>query len=690
MASSNTPAFPKAGRLTYVLRQGFPRQSYRTLIDDLIVSCCIAGIEEVLFWPLEVELFDSATGFWPLSRANEIKETLSDCRDRLAAHGIGMGLNVWHTMGHSDGGRVLDEAFSFRRLVSDTGSVARAQICPLDERWQEFYLEWIEVFAATKPTKIFIDDDFRWQNHMQGNGHGALNCFCDEHLRVFNERFGFSHDRVSLLDAILAPGKPSPERRSWFKLLNSQLTELAGRIESRVHAVSPETEVGLMISPADDMKREGREWESLLRTFAGAGRRIVARPCYPTYNELPPRQIAWAHAVYQHIFAYLPDGVVDFAEIDNCIPGLFNQSPNHLAVRMLLAAVTGRRRFHLSLCNWLGNRDTFTSSASYFTMLASLEKSLGGILEGLEGTPALFGIGFRRNPEASLEKELGCYAGVSDLCIDGLSWAGPLQLAGFPITFGDSPVMVLTGDHFWGMAESQIREILSRAVIIDYSAVAYLTEHGFGDLIGVTAFIALGPESQPVIAERIVEAASPYRGEFFQHKPLGGHREGRLELSASAEPLTILCGREGSEYGPGAYTFRNELGGNILGLPLFPDMLGTNAFLNHFRIESLQRWLGGAALSAGKPFFMVDGNPHVLPIHARYGARELLLCLNLCSQSMDGVTLRGYHISPPRKAYVWEESRTQEVDFTLEQESPVTVVRTPARIRPFAACLFIS
>lgn len=680
----------RKGKLTYVLRQGFPLSVYRALTDDLIQACRTAGIQEVLFWPLEVELFDSATGLWPLTRAGEVCAALSEIRDRLAEYGIGMGLNIWHTLGHSDGGRALSGAFPFRRLVSDTGCQARAQVCPLDERWQEFYLQWIAALAGTRPAKIFIDDDYRWQNHMQDNGHGVLNCFCDEHFRVFNEHVGSSYDRESLLAAILEEGPPSSARKAWFALLNQQLIDLARKIEMKVHAVSPETEVGLMISPADDMKREGREWEPLLRSFAGPDRRIIVRPCYPTYNELPPRQIAWAHAVYQQIFAYLPEDVVDFAEIDNCIPGLFNQSPNHLAVRMMLAAVTGRRRFHLSLCNWLGNRDTFTSSASYFAMLAALDQGLTEALEGLEGVPSLRGIGFPQNPRASLEKRLLAGAGVADLCIDGLSWAGPLQLAGFPITFAASPVMAVTRDHLWGMSELQIRTLLSQSVLLDYSAIAYLVEEGWGGLIGVQAFRALDRDMQPVMAERIVEAASPYLGEHFQHKPLGGHCEGRLELASGADMLTILCGREGVEYGPGAYVFRNELGGSILGLPLFPDVLGTNPFLNHYRLESLQRWVAEAFRSANEPFFMVDGHPNVLPIHARYGDRELLLCLNLCSQSMPGVTLRGTRLFEPRHACRWEESQVDRIDFSFEQNPSMVTIRTSARLRPLSACLFIS
>jgi len=675
-------------RLTYVLRQGFPARSYRTLTDDLIRSCQVAGISEVLFWPLEVELFDSTTGFWPLSRAGEIQDALRYARDRLAEYGIGMGLNIWHTIGHSDGGRVLNADFPFRSLVSDTGSVARAQICPLDLQWQEFYLQWVQVFAEVQPTKIFLDDDFRWQNHMQGNGHGSLNCFCSEHLRVFNEHQGSSYDRETLLSAIL--GNALPIRKAWFSLLNSQLVELARKIESRVHAISPETEVGLMISPADDMKREGREWAPLLQTLAGPGRRIVTRPCYPTYNELPPRQITWAHAVYQQIFAYLPEGVVDFAEIDNCIPGIYNQSPAHLAVRMMLAAVTGRRSFHLSLCNWLGNRDTFTCGAPYFEMLAALESGLSEVLDGLDGVPTLFGIGFPANPQASLEKKLRANASVADLGIDGLSWAGPLQLAGLPITFGPSAIVALTRDHLWGMGTEQITQLLSRSAILDFSAIEFLVEQGFGSLIGVTCFSTPPRETQPVIAERIVEADSPSCGEFFQHKPLGGHREGRLVLSDSAELLTTLCGREGSEYGPGAYTFQNELGGNILGLPLFPDVLGMNPFLNHQRVESVRRWVGQSAQKSGQPFFLVEGHPNVLPIHARYGDRDLLLCLNLCSQSMQGVTLRGYHITPPTRAYVWEESEVRRIDFSRDQDSSMVTIQTAARIRPLSACIFIS
>jgi len=659
------------------------------LVDDLVRSCGAAGIEEVLFFPLGVGMCDTASGYWPLSHAGTVKENLTYYRRKLAEAGIGMGLNIWHSLGHGDRGRVASPEFPFRKLVAETGSEAQAVVCPLDPQWQQYFLQWIDVFASVKPTKIFLDDDFRWLCHHQDNGDGNVTCFCEEHLRIFNEEFGSTHDRASLVQALLAPGKPQPERRAWFALLNRQLTEIAGAIEARVHATSPETEVCSMISLADLMMKEGRDFDTLLSRLAGEGRRMLTRPCYQDYSELHMRQTAESYALYQQIFPYLPRDIVDYAEIDNCLPGLFNQSPNHVAMRMLLIAVTGRRRFHLSLCGYLGNRDTITNAEPYFTMLRSLDESLAEILEGCEGVAVLSGIGLPANPQACLEKRLGENASMADYSVNSYSWAMPLQHAGLPITFDPSPVMALTRDNLWGMPEARIREILSRAVMLDFPAMHYLVDIGLGNLIGVESCALLDRSVQSVRSERIVEEDSPYPGELFEHKALGWHQEGRLKLLETAKPLTTLCGREGAEYGPGAYTFQNHLGGNILGIPLFPESLDSTAFLNHYRLESVWRWVREAMHSAGVPFFMVDGHPYILPIHARFKEREILLCLNLYSQSAEGLTLRGHHLSPPCRAYLWEESKTQEIAFSVEKTESRTLIRTAARIRPFSACLFI-
>ena len=676
--------------LTYVLRQTFPDRSPASLVDDLVRACSAAGIQEVLFFPLGLNLCDTASGFWPLSHAEKVRENLLHYREKLAAEGIGMGINIWHNLGHGDRGRMASPDFPFRKLVAETGSEAQAVVCPLDPQWQEYFLQWVAVFASAKPTKIFLDDDFRWLCHPQDNGEGNVNCFCGEHLRIFNKEFGSTHDRASLVRAILAPGAPGPERRAWFALLNRQLADIAGAIEARVHAVSPETEVCSMISLADLMMKEGRDFDDLLGRLAGEGRRILTRPCYQDYSELPMRQTAESYALYQQIFPHLPRNVVDYAEMDNCLPSLFNQSPNHLAMRMLLIAVTGRRRFHLSLGGYLGNRDTITHFEPYCAMLRSLEDSLADILKGCEGVAVLSGIGLPTNTQACLEKRLGENATMADYSTNTYSWAMPLQHAGLPITFDPSPVVAFTRDNLWGMPEPRIRELLGKAVLLDFPAIAHLVTIGLGALIGAKSCSLLDLSVQSARGERIVEKESPYHGEYFEHKALGRHPEGRLELLDTAKPLTVLCGREGAEYGPGTYTFRNSLGGNILGIPLFPESLDGTAFLNHYRLESVWRWVAEAMDASGKPSLMVTGHPYILPIHAQYKDRDILLCLNLYSQSADGLTLRGSHLAPPSKAFLWEESQTQEIEFSVKKEGCVTHIHTPARIRPFSACLFVS
>lgn len=211
-----------------------------------------------------------------------------------------------------------------------------------------------------------------------------------------------------------------------------------------------------------------------------------------------------------------------------------------------------------------------------------------------------------------------------------------------------------------------------------------------GDLIGVQKAVTLDRENQPVLAERIVETASPYLGSFFQHKPLGGHREGHLEVHPNAEVLTVLCGREGSEYELGEFTFKNYLGGRILGIPLFLSIFGHNPFLNHYRIESLQRWIRAVIDGARETFSLVEGNPNVLLIHVKYGDRERVLCLNLCTQSMMDVKIRCYNTSIPTKAFLWEEVRVKPLDFSIERDGSGFVIRTTSEFRPLSACIFLS
>ncbi|MEO6848966.1 MAG: hypothetical protein ABI254_17080 [Chthoniobacterales bacterium] len=671
----------RPNQLTFVLRQFLTFDTFEKRVAELVKYCGIWGIDEVLIFPHSLGYRDSPTGYWLPHEVERDQKLLSAARQRFNDVGIRMGLNIFHTLGHGDRGRKMDASFPFDPLVSDTGSLSAANVCPLGTQWLAYYRKCLKAYACVKPSAIFLDDDFRWQNHGQISGEGFFNCFCPLHLRAFNERYGTDYDRARLVADIARPGKPHPAREQWLTLLDDQLIHLAQEIEQTIHSVSPETEVGLMAGTADQMCQEGRSWDRLLQTLAGPGRRMLHRPCYPDYGEAPAREIPESLAVYRQVVFEIPREVVSFAEIDNCMPTEFNSSVGHLSLRIALATLCGARHFHLSLFDWNGNEDTFSGQPEYGEMLPLLRESLRPILEKLEGEPIAHGIQLPINPQRVLAKETTVGA-MDELKTDSLTWAKPLQLAGFPITFESSWIVALTEVAVRGLNAEDAKELLRKTAILEGTAVKSLTAKGFGNLIGVKEFTEHPVNIHRINSEKNVSSSDPNQGAHYDHHPLHALLpEFNWELDAGANVITQLVGRGNVPCGVGTFSFENELGGKTFGIPLYARALLGSAFLTRYRLEMLRQELAHRASLAKAPFCFIEGQPNVLPLHIQYGTRHLLACANLHTQHTSSLYFHCHSLPPVLQGYLWHENKMEPAQFVTRKgeyaESYVVEITTP-------------
>src|SRR5512134_3754396 len=159
-------------RFYVVLRQNLVRWRFDAQLADLVRACEEFGINEVLLFPHGLDLTDCMTGYWPLDIVRADCELVARAKEALARVGVRTGLNVWHTLGHGDRGRDMTGVFPFQPLVDTEGRACRACACPLSSEWQKHMTGSFEMYAALQPSRIFLDDDFRWHNHTPVDGGG--------------------------------------------------------------------------------------------------------------------------------------------------------------------------------------------------------------------------------------------------------------------------------------------------------------------------------------------------------------------------------------------------------------------------------------------------------------------------------------------------------------------------------------
>ncbi len=166
---------------------------------------------------------------------------------------IGIEPAIWkgHTFGQSgdfthffDDG-VSRESLDFTSLVDadDRGKLypEHGVFCPLDKDFQKYLCDALAALAESRQPLIMLDDDFRLGNHGANFG-----CFCELHMARFRKNTGLSSSGGELACRV----RTEPElRRLWCENNAQSLYEIAGELGWAVHAVSPETRLGICTSP---------------------------------------------------------------------------------------------------------------------------------------------------------------------------------------------------------------------------------------------------------------------------------------------------------------------------------------------------------------------------------------------------------------------------------------------------------
>lgn len=668
--------------LQFVLRHYLPENRFAEQLAELVRHSRQYGIEEVLFMPHGLGVNGSPSGYWGSDELAADWGRMDLAREALEEAGIHFSIGIWHTIGHRNRGHSWAPEFSFQPLVDETGVDNPSNACPLCPQWRSHYLQVLAGSAATRPARLFLDDDLRWFHHQT-----RFNCFCPLHIDAFNQKYGLTYDRETLLSYVVQPGIPHPARRQWFELLQAQMVELVSEFERTVHAISPETQLGMMSSLPDSIAMEGREWEPLMRALAGPDRPLLYRTYYPCYQEIPAREMPRSLAVHRQIMSEIPDDVEVFAELDNCYPTEFNQSPGHMMLRMFLAALCGSQGFHFSLFGFHGNADTFERSREYGAMLEKFRQSWETIATVCAGRPKTSGIRLPTHPDRVRARELKAGKSIAEFALDSLSWAGPLQLAGLPVTFEPSWASALTADALAGHTNEELQTLLSNWVLLDASAVEWLHARGWGEWLGTRD--VTGPlQRNEIQAEEVVAEDDPQFGSYFEHKPISTPSpEAQWTLAPEAQELTRLRGYEHKDFGPGAFQFKNSHGGQIEAVPLYSASLPLNPFLTRYRLDGLKRRLLQAAQLRGEAFFVVESPPNTLPLLLEYSGQIILAVTNLRSESCSQMSLRGVHLPEFESAIVFHEGTLRPLSFRQEPDSDGTVRLVAKEEVPSMACV---
>ena len=454
------------------------------------------------------------------------------------------------------------------------------------------------LWAETKPDVIWIDDDIRFHNHrtsIDDLWEGKIpserldfGCFCEKHIKLFNKSKNTNYTRDEIVRGIISGEKHNEIRKQWLDFSGKCADEFADWIKRTIHDVSKETRVAVMTSLPEVHSVEGRNWNTFLRNLSGNGKPLL-RPTFGPYAEKNPCDFFSSYLVVEQLKANIKlqyDGAFDFCpEIENTRFTRWSKSLAATGYQIMLSAFMGCKGITLSIYDLEG---CVLAEEPEFGLLLRNKKTLIDRLAKYDLWEwESEGVGLFTAPDriAASHNE-SCVSEMHQLS-SGRLWDETLLKAGIPCKYItadrlDSCIGIALDWHTVNqLTDDELRQLLSKGVLLDAGAAAVLNRRGFSDYIGVT----VGEKVKCIAATEILHGYKHKDGSAVRIPArIDGLKWNQLILNGAKEISTLVT-PYGTIY-PGFTQYKNPLGGTVY-VYAGNDALG-DGFFSNYRIAMLK------------------------------------------------------------------------------------------------------
>lgn len=630
---------------TYILRYHIPLDStfdehtFKRRGDALIDYCVRNQIPAVMLYvdlnPNWYHMPDT------IEHTQQYVEQLRPVIKKLRENSISYQLNYQNLIGAWDGGSDLDDVNSWENWVDQEGIESKGVACCIGRKYREIAGKKLSVWAETKPDVIWIDDDIRFHNHltsMRDYWSGRIpsfrmdyGCFCDEHIKLFNEKFCTSYSRENIVEGILAG---TDIRKQWMLFSGEVAAEFASWIEKTIHDISPNTRVAVMTSAPDHHSVEGRNWKSFLSALSGKDKPLL-RPCFGPYQESDPKVFFSSYLLLEHLKANIKDqygDAVDFCpEIENTRFTRWAKSLAATKYQLFLGAFSGCPGITLSIFDLEGC--VLEEEPEWGEMLREMNPVLNTLAHFSFWNWTSEGIGIITSPDRISDSKRSV-SNMSSLA-EGRNWEYVLTKAGIPckyVTPNDLKMCSAVAlDAFTAdlLTDQELLMVLSKGVLLDARAAAYLEARGFGQYVGVN----VGNKMPCISSSEVLDQYSHKDGSKIRvTSRIDGYRWSDLKLNG-AEQISTLITPHGSEH-VGFSRFVNSLGGKVY-VYAANGSFG-EGFYTNFRVKLLKEI---CADITQKSIVEVDNRSYALVAAKKKDRQHAIMITNMTADVLDNLKI---------------------------------------------------
>jgi hypothetical protein len=626
-------------KIKYMLRRTLCPWNAKEIADETVAYCRKSRVDEIAW------ITESSGMYKELLPINEIKKIipgLEYARKKTLAAGMLYSINPLTTLGHGEYGhelKLIHPEMDF--MVDFTGKKSRACACPLSPYWRKLMTSTYRLYAETKPARLWIEDDFRYNNH----GSVKFGCYCDLHLREFAKRTGKTFSRDELVARLLRPGKPDPVRKEWQKFLGDVLAETVALIAKEAHAASPSTELAWMSVTPLILDVCGADIRQMLSAFAD-GRRGAIRIPTTVYTEQGHRAMLFEDESLKKALPDLPASITRCTEIESCFHSLYTKSAAFTAAQIEWAGILNVPNQTLNIFDYIGSPMNLTPG--YGKMLASRKNEFNSFAEVFAEAKSIQGVGIISAPSMSANVHTTEGKSFGEFSSRESGWANPLRAFGIPIAFGTGEdITAVTGQALRSLDRKAIESIFSRGVMLDAPALKVLHEMGYSELAGAgIGKEKIGPfKSVPLGPEEMTDPDFG-GGKYHYSWTYALWPEIVLKPMKGAKVISRITDVDGKPLYPAFVLYENKFGGRVAVCPYNLGGSGLDPYANREpscfyseyrkqQIQGIVKWLG-----RGKIPLIVDAPGWVLPHRADATGRVMLAAMNLNSDPWESIGMK--------------------------------------------------
>lgn len=616
----------------YALRRTLPEWKFDAVLAELLVKVQEYKIDEVI---AKVDVEEFSHGQISLDWLRGYQPKLFTLKAELENRGVAYSLNPWITLGHLDRGREAAAALQgIVTAVDYTGAVSRNCACALSGVWQQNTVAAWTIYAETRPKVMWVEDDIRTFNH----GPVRWGCFCDLHLQRFSGLAGRTVGREELVNALLASGKPHPWRKLYLEMQGRIMVQIAAMLGQTVHAVSPETCLGLMSSGPAQHCAEGRRWHEFAEALAD-GKPLYSRPPLANYWEGHLKEFNYSAHSIKATRNVLPAGTVEQSEVENVPFTQYSKSAAATFLQMALSFAHGCSGVTMNLYDHMGS--PMEMVPQYGRMLAAKKPFFTALRRELVIPGRFRGIRLLHHNQSAIDKVLSGGGAYEELIEDGLAGAHCLENLGVATDYNAASGTVMAfGQTLRSFTDAEIENLFSagHGLFVDAVALKVLLERGFGHLLGIAA---AGPVKS-------IYRHGPFSAEEFFNQNFGGHDQAfltinydydenipavsELTVATGAQVVSAIVDADVKRHFPMFVAFENSAGSRVVVSAIdFSCIANRPGFLSPLRLKQIHAIID--YLSFGRVPLLVSPEG-AFPMAIRYDSAEAVI-LTVFNLSLD-------------------------------------------------------